>query len=135
MRCQIGFGDEILGSFFTGVDLAYNDLEADWPEGFEAGPTEDEEDEDVTMDADEDLPWPQPQLIRDWWSQNQSRFNAGTRYLVNRPISESSLAQILREGQQRQRVAAGLELALLEPDRAIFEVRARGDRQQVVLGK
>jgi len=43
-------------SFLTGVDLGYEDLEGEWPEGFEAGPSEDPEDEDVTMDPDEDLP-------------------------------------------------------------------------------
>ena len=43
-------------SMITGVDLAYEDLEGEWPEGFTAGPTEDPEDEDVAMDPDEDLP-------------------------------------------------------------------------------
>lgn len=38
-------------SLITGIDLAYDDLERDWPEGFEAGPTENPEDEDVAMDA------------------------------------------------------------------------------------
>ena len=40
----------------TGVDIAYEDLEGAWPEGFVAGPTEDPEDENVAMDPDEDLP-------------------------------------------------------------------------------
>ena len=32
-------------SMITGLDLAYEDLEGEWPEGFEAGPTENPEDE------------------------------------------------------------------------------------------
>jgi hypothetical protein len=38
--------------------------------------------------------------------------------------------QTLRDGYQRQRAAAALELALLSPDKPLFEVRARGDWQQ-----
>jgi len=45
-------------TMITGVDLAYDDLDTDKPEGFDAGPTEDPEDENVEMDQDEDLPWP-----------------------------------------------------------------------------
>jgi len=43
-------------TMITGVDIAYEDLEGAWPEGFVAGPTEDPEDENVAMDPDEDLP-------------------------------------------------------------------------------
>ncbi len=53
-------------TMITGVDIAYDDLEGEWPEGFEAGPTESAEDEDVEMDPDEDLPWPAPELIQNW---------------------------------------------------------------------
>ena len=42
-------------TMITGVDIAYEDLEGEWPEDFEAGPTESPEDEDVEMDPDEDL--------------------------------------------------------------------------------
>jgi hypothetical protein len=31
-------------TMITGVDIAYEDLEDEWPEGFDAGPTEDPED-------------------------------------------------------------------------------------------
>ena len=43
-------------TMITGVDLAYDDLDTDKPEGFEAGPTENPEYENVEMDQDEDLP-------------------------------------------------------------------------------
>ena len=61
-------------SMITGVDLAYDDMEGEWPEGFEAGPTENPEDEDVAMDSDEDLPWPEPSLIQAWWEKNKNNF-------------------------------------------------------------
>jgi uncharacterized protein (TIGR02270 family) len=121
-------------SMITGVDIAYEDLEGEWPEGFEAGPTENPEDEDVALDPDEDLPWPNPELIGEWWSKNKSRFRSGTRYLLGKPISVEQCQHVLRYGYQRQRAAAAIELAMLQPGQPLFEVRAPGFRQQQMLG-
>ena len=121
-------------SMITGVDLAYADLEGEWPEGFAAGPTEEPEDEDVAMDPDEDLPWPAPELITLWWDAHKGEFTNGVRYLVGKPISREHLQQVLRTGFQRQRAAAAIELALLQPGQPLFEVRAPGFRQQKLLG-
>ncbi|WP_416140829.1 TIGR02270 family protein [Halomonas sp. HK25] len=121
-------------TLITGVDLAYEDLEGEWPEGFEAGPTENSEDENVAMDADEDLPWPEPRLVADWWSQHQGRFAAGQRYLLGRPLTPEHLQWALCHGRQRQREAAAQERKLLSPGEPLFETRARGDVQQQWLG-
>ena len=43
-------------TMITGVDIAYEDLEGERPDGFESGPTEDPEDENVEMDPDENFP-------------------------------------------------------------------------------
>jgi uncharacterized protein (TIGR02270 family) len=120
-------------SMITGVDLAYEDLEGEWPEGFEAGPTEDPEDENVAMDPDEDLPWPDPGLIDKWWYTHRRDFLSGTRYLVGKPMSFAWLKDILRNGRQRQRSAAAVELAIRQPGQPLFEVRAPGFRQQQLL--
>jgi uncharacterized protein (TIGR02270 family) len=120
-------------SMITGVDLAYDDLEGEWPEGFEAGPTENPADEDVAMDADEDLPWPEPELINAWWDKNKNQFRFGTRYLVGKPISVEHCQQVLNTGFQRQRRAAALELALLQKDLPLFNTSAPGFRQQQLL--
>ena len=120
-------------SMITGVDLAYADLEGEWPEGFTAGPTEDPEDEDVEMDPDEDLPWPAPALVESWWGENAVRFPAGRRFLCGQPVSEAHCREVLRTGYQRQRIAAALELALMRPDRPLFEWRAPAFRQQAAL--
>jgi len=120
-------------TMITGVDIAYEDLEGEWPEGFEAGPTESPEDEDVELDPDEDLPWPDAQLIAEWWAKNKAAFRNGTRYLLGQPISPEHLQHVLRNGYQRQRAAAALELALLQPGQPLFEVRAPGFRQQQIL--
>ena len=120
-------------SMITGANLAYEDLDADQPEGFEAGPTEALADEDVSMDPDEDLPWPSPPRIQSWWNANLGRFSAGTRYLAGSPITESDSRELLATGTQRQRIAAALELALMHADTPLFETRAPGRRQQALL--
>ena len=121
-------------AMITGVDLAYDDLDHDEPEGFEAGPTEDENDENVALDPDEDLPWPNPDLVKARWSTQQASFSVGTRYLLGQPMnSDATLTEALKAGMQRQRAAAAIELALRQPDRPLFEVRSRGDRQRSAL--
>jgi uncharacterized protein (TIGR02270 family) len=120
-------------AMITGVDIAYEDLEGEWPEGFEAGPTEDPEDENVDMDLDENLPWPKPDAIHTWWKDHQWQFRPDTRYLLGKPISPDWLRDVLRNGRQRQRAAAALELAMQQPDQPLFEVRAPGFRQQQLL--
>ena len=71
----------------TGVDLAYEDLDGEKPEGFESGPTENPEDDDVEMDPDERPSWPDPTLIAAWWERHNGEFQQGTRYLLGKPIS------------------------------------------------
>jgi uncharacterized protein (TIGR02270 family) len=121
-------------SFITGADLAYEDLDGDWPEGFEAGPTENPEDEDIAMDPDEDLPWPDPERVQAWWAANQARFQSGRRYLVGSPVGDAHCRRVLISGMQRQRKAAALELALMSPGTVLFETRAPGFRQRGALG-
>ena len=112
-------------SSITGVDLAYDDLDADKPEGFEAGPTENPEDENVDMDADEDLPWPNAQLIEKWWFTNRIQFSSGTRHLLGKPMTIDSLKDALKNGKQRQRRAAAIELAMRQSGIPLFNCSAR----------
>lgn len=119
-------------SFITGADIAYLDLDGDRPEGFEAGPSENPADADVAMDPDENSPWPDPKKILAWWSANAQRFQVGVRYLLGEPISEANCRKVLREGFQNQRAAAALELALMNPNQTLFEIRAPGWRQQAL---
>ena len=121
-------------SMITGIDLAYDDLDTDQPEDFEAGPTEDPEDENVDLDPDEDLPWPDQALIQQWWDDHGRNYQPGQRYLCGQPISEANCRRVLIEGFQRQRISAAYELALMNPDEPLFEWRAPGFRQQEWLG-
>jgi uncharacterized protein (TIGR02270 family) len=121
-------------SMITGVDLAYDDLETDWPEGFEAGPSEEPEDEDAAMDEDEDLPWPDPALLAQWWVDRRADYRAGVRYLCGEPVSRDQALAVLAGGQQRQRRAAALELALASPADPLFNTSAPARQQRRQLG-
>jgi uncharacterized protein (TIGR02270 family) len=120
-------------SMITGLDLAYRDLDRKRPQDFESGPNDDPADENVSLDDDEHLPWPDPEKIGQWWSANRGRFNVGTAYFLGAPKPAADLLQALSDAYQRQRHAAALELAIRQPDKAMFEVRARGRLQRQLL--
>jgi len=122
-------------SMITGADLKYLDLDRPKPESFEVGPTDNPEDADVAMDEDEDLPWPDPNRVRKWWDKHEQDFQPGIRYLRGNPIERANLIDALKNGYQRQRAAAALELALLQPSEPLFEVCAPGRRQQEALAQ
>lgn len=117
----------------TGADLAYLSLDRRKPEDFEPGPTDDPADPDVELDPDDRLPWPDPAKVTAWWHSHRAQFQPGTRYLLGQPITRESLQLALRNGKQRQRAAAALELVLLDRGQPLFEVRAPGFRQQRLL--
>jgi uncharacterized protein (TIGR02270 family) len=119
-------------TMITGVDLSYHDLDGDPP----AVGNDDEVSIEQVLDLDyeSNLPWPEPARVGSWWHEHQQRFALGTRYLAGEPISLQSAHKVLRTGKQRQRAAAALEVALLEPGEPLFEVRAPGSRQQEQLG-
>jgi uncharacterized protein (TIGR02270 family) len=122
-------------SMITGVDIAYQDLDAESPEGFEAGPNDDPADENVEMDPDENLPWPNRAAIADWWVKHRDEFKPGVRYLLGRPIDDEPwLEHVLRHAYQRQRAAAALELAIRHPTEPLFNVAAPAWRQKKLLG-
>jgi len=116
------------------VDIAIEDLDGEKPEGFEAGPTENSGDDNVEMDPDENLPWPGSELIAKWWTQHQAKFQTGARSLLGKPISVDWCQQVLRNGRQRQRAAAALELAIRQPGQPLFNIAAPGFRQMRQLG-
>jgi uncharacterized protein (TIGR02270 family) len=121
-------------TMITGADIAFEDLDAEKPGDFEVGPTENPEDDDVDVDPDENLPWPCAQRIAQWWKGRQAEFQNGLRYLAGKPISVGSCQLVLRNGRQRQRAAAALEIAIREPGQPLFNAAAPGFRQQQILG-
>jgi uncharacterized protein (TIGR02270 family) len=120
-------------SMITGVDLAYRDLDRRPPADFQSGPNDDPEDENVALDEDDRLPWPEPTKVAEWWAKNKSRFDIGTAYFLGTPKNSADWLGALSDAFQRQRRAAALELAIRQPNRAMFEVRARGRLQRQLL--
>jgi uncharacterized protein (TIGR02270 family) len=122
-------------SFITGADLAWLDLEGEPPDEIEFGPNDDPEDDNVAMDEDDSLPWPDPAKVQDWWTANMQRFAPGVRYFVGEPPSRDHCLGVLRDGYQRQRIAAAEHLCLLEPGRPLFNTAAPAWRQQRLLAQ
>jgi uncharacterized protein (TIGR02270 family) len=117
-------------SMITGVDLAWLDLERKPPEGLESGPNDDPDDPNVDMDPDEGLPWPDQERVQAWWDQNGQRFTTGVRHFMGATVSRKHCIDVLKDGYQRQRIAAAYHLCLLNPGTPLFEWRAPAWRQQ-----
>jgi uncharacterized protein (TIGR02270 family) len=122
-------------SFITGADLAALDLERKPPENFESGPNDDPDDDNVAMDEDDGLPWPDAAKVASWWQANVSRFQSGVRHFMGATVSRAHCIQVLKDGYQRQRIAAALYLVLLQPGTKLFEWRAPAWRQQRALAE
>lgn len=122
-------------SLITGLDLAWLDLERKPPENFESGPNDDPNDQNVEMDEDEGLPWPDQRLIQEWWNANSHRFQSGVRYFMGEPLNRENCLRVLKEGFQRQRIAAAFYLSLLNPGTPLFEWRAPAHRQERLLAQ
>jgi uncharacterized protein (TIGR02270 family) len=116
-------------TMITGVDLAYHDLNHDPPTASSEGERALVE-EVLALDYESNLRWPSPTRVAQWWDKNSESFTDGTRYLAGRPINRSSALEVLVGGKQRQRAAAALELALMQPEDTLFETRARAIRQR-----
>src|SRR5262249_46995307 len=122
-------------SMITGVDLPYRDLDVPPPADFQSGPNDDPKDENVALDEDDRLPWPDPAKVGEWWMKNKARFSVGTAYFLGQPKASADWLGALSDAFQRQRRAAALELAIRQPDKAMFEVRARGRLQRQLLAR
>ncbi|VEJ56336.1 TIGR02270 family protein [Pragia fontium] len=103
----------------TGIELEFSELTVDDDPDYQADKDDDdeeeeEEEEEELDEYEEDLQVPSPQLVDAWWNKFSSHFTTGIRYLSGQPINADSLLDILQTGLQRQRIAAALELALLD---------------------
>ncbi len=101
-------------ALITGVDAEHAGLETQ----LSVQTSGDDEDEDETV-------IPDPVLFQKWWQDNQPRFVDGQRYLAGYQINADNLITILNKARQPHRAAAALELAIAQPERELFETRAR----------
>jgi uncharacterized protein (TIGR02270 family) len=104
----------------SGVDLVAARLHRD------ASPESRNED---VLDPEHSLPWPDPARVAQWWRLHGGRLEKGTRHVLGKPVERGWLERVLREGTQALRASAAQELCLLEPGRALPEVRGPAFRQ------
>jgi uncharacterized protein (TIGR02270 family) len=112
-------------AYITGVDFEKHQLAIDIPEDYPVIPNDETDDSYVGLDDDENLPFPDVEKVAAIWRQHGQHFIVGRRYFMGRPITGELLKDKLMHGNQRQRHAAAMELALTEHDMPLPNTRAR----------
>ncbi len=115
-------------SMITGLDLRVEKLEGEALAP--AAPSDDPAVDDAAPDPDRLLPWPAPERVAEAWEKQRAHFPAGARRLLGQPLDRAWLTQVLRDGHQRARASAAIELCLIDPGRPLADVRAPGFRQR-----
>jgi uncharacterized protein (TIGR02270 family) len=115
----------------TGADIASPDRAPEQEQ--HSGPNDNLDDEDVGPDADDGLSWPDTKKVEQWWTSNKGRFSVGTCYFLGTPRNSANWIGALAEAPQRRRLGVALDLAVLRPAQAIYNVRASGKLQQRLL--
>ena len=107
-------------TLITGIDLHRHDLiKTPLPAAT------DNTDNDLNVDDDEYLPWPDAERIAALWRNQGKHFLVGRRYCLGKAITPEWLKHKLAESTQRQRHAAALELALIDPNSRLINTRAK----------
>ena len=117
----------------TGAEFNRDQLESMPPQDYADGPFDDPDDDVVEVPEDVALPWPDVKRLKSWWKDERAGFATGTRLFLGRPLSVVNCIDVLKRGQQRQRVIAAHHLALLEPGRILFPTSAPTWRQDKLL--
>jgi uncharacterized protein (TIGR02270 family) len=117
-------------SLITGADIAWDDLEQKAPQRPDTAPNDDPADSEVALEEDFGLPWPDPERVQRWWHEKSRDFQAGSRYFVGAPPSAQHCGFVLREGFQRQRIAAAYWTHLLRAEKVLFDCDAPAWRQR-----
>jgi uncharacterized protein (TIGR02270 family) len=114
-------------TLITGINLEEHKLAlTELPNLDDQLPNDDPEDDNVAMNEDDRLPFPDVDKIAAVWQKYQQRFVAGQRYIMGKHPSSDHLTDIFNNGNQRQRKAAALELALLVPQQFLLNYAAKG---------
>lgn len=90
-----------------------------------AAANDDLTDGDVDLSDDDRLPFPNADKIAAVWQKYQQRFVPGRRYFMGQELNSEHLLNTFANGNQRQRRAAALELALLESDHYLLNYAAK----------
>ena len=107
----------------TGAELSKYKLVAD--ENDQASHLITEDEDDIYLDEDEHLLTPVYQRVTKLWRSYGQNFIVGRRYFLGKNIDEAWLKTVLSMGNQRQRHAAALELALGGFNMPLINTRAK----------
>ncbi len=115
----------------TGIDLEEHRLALEELPDLDAllanvGPNEDPADANVDMNEDDRLPFPDVDKVAAVWLKYQQRFVAGQHYFLGQVITVEHLTNVYNSGNQHQRRAAALELALLQPAQYLLNHAVKG---------
>ncbi|WP_444993948.1 TIGR02270 family protein [Aliikangiella sp. IMCC44359] len=109
----------------TGIDLEQEQLSIETPDNIAVIPNNAPEDDSIEMDADENLAYPDVKKVAQIWQKRAVNYEAGKRYVLGVTPGRDVLKPIVVNGYQRQRLAAALEIAVLEADVPFVNVKAR----------
>jgi len=118
-------------TLITGINLEEHKLALDeLPNLDNQLPNDNPDDDNVDMNEDDRLPFPDVDKISAIWQKYQQRFVAGQRYIMGQHPNPQHLHEIFAKGNQRQRKAAALELALLQPQQFLLNYAAKGQSEE-----
>lgn len=111
-------------TFITGIDLLDHALMAEDSEPIIESANDNTDKQSILQD-DNNLPWPDHTKISKLWMNKGSGFITGQRYFLGESLSEANLQNSLRDGGQRQRHAAALELSLTHNEMPMQNTRCK----------
>ncbi len=114
-------------NLLTGIDIEQQQLTRPIPVRKWKLDNLDDSELDIELE-DSKLPWPDADKITTRWQQHSADVESGQRYFMGKGFKASTMTghlnNIIASGYQRQRHAAALELALLEPTHPLHNTRA-----------
>ena len=109
----------------TGISLERYELTIDGPDEITVVPNDDPNDDNVSLDEDENLPFPDVDKVAYTWQKHGGKYLAGNRYFMGSAINPQTLHTKIKDGSQRQRQAAALQLALIEPETMLVNTKQK----------
>lgn len=112
-------------SYITGIKLEDLNLSIKTPDSYPVIPNDEMYDDIIGLDEDENLPFPDAGKVSILWNKIFKEYISGQRYFLGENINIETLNKTINISTQRQRIAAALELALLQPEVVLINIKAK----------
>lgn len=119
----------------TGIDLEQHQLVLqNIPELDDVLPNDGAQNEELNLGDDQNLPFPDTNKVAAVWQKYQQRFASGQRYFLGQIVGNNqqtvdNLQAIYRDGKQRHRAAAALELSLLNSSQYLLNYEEKKNKE------